>query len=368
LVSGIFPPDIGGPANYLPKLAERLDYFKNEVETISLSANFTESSKGYPFKLTLISRNHSKLARVLKTVLTVRARLKESEMIFINGLYVECAIALFGMKNFSVAKIVGDPVWERYRNKNNRNVPIEVFNDQFRGFSYWVERRVFTWALNRFDVISCPSRDLARMISSWKVKGEVMVIENGTLCRTAGSNHNDHRYDVVTLSRLVKWKNIDKLIEACAMSGHTLAVGGVGPEEESLKQLAKTLKAKVDFVGKVLPQNTQEFLGKAPIFALLSSYEGMSFSLIQAMMNGSRILVSNANGNSDVIQNGFSGIVLESSQKALVASKLTDLREDSILNLQLGENARETALRFYCLESQLDKMILLLGRGCQNWN
>ena len=65
LISGIYRPEIGGPATYLPKLANQLLDQGGQVEVITL-----KDSKADPviesWEVNYISRNQNILSRIIK--------------------------------------------------------------------------------------------------------------------------------------------------------------------------------------------------------------------------------------------------------------------------------------------------------------
>jgi glycosyltransferase involved in cell wall biosynthesis len=151
------------------------------------------------------------------------------------------------------------------------------------------------------------------------------------------------------------------LIRACQIANLSLLVVGDGPEMENLKKLSKELDASVLFLGQVGKEASIASIRRAKIFALLSAYEGLSFSLIEAMMLKKRILVSNAAGNLEVIRDGIDGIVLNDMNPRNVAKKLIQLCDDSSTSI-FQENCYAQAIDRYCLETQLDEMIELILR------
>ena len=54
LVTGIFPPDIGGPATYIPRLGEALGR-KHEVQVVTLG-DAQPGDLDYPFTLHRVAR------------------------------------------------------------------------------------------------------------------------------------------------------------------------------------------------------------------------------------------------------------------------------------------------------------------------
>jgi hypothetical protein len=63
-----------------------------------------------------------------------------------NGLHEEAGIAtLFGSRAL-VAKIVGDPIWERYRNSRKTKVTISEFQTTKLPYSLKYQRKLLVWS------------------------------------------------------------------------------------------------------------------------------------------------------------------------------------------------------------------------------
>ena len=358
LITGIYPPDIGGPATYIPRLANFIVSVGDKPSVISLTDGEVGLRHNSDWTCIFISRKIKKLVRIPKTVFTIYIESRKNDFIFVNGLFIESAIATFFSKKPLIAKVVGDPVWERYQNKSAHGVSISNFNANLHGLSIRLQRKLFTWTLNRFDVVTCPSQGLARMMLGWGIKPQIVVIENGVQCLMLQPRTN--KYDVISLSRLVKWKNIDSLIRACAGTNLRIAIAGEGPEESHLKSIAKEYEVNAVFLGQVAQSKVPELLASGAIFALLSDYEGLSFSLIEAMMAKNRIIVSNAEGNCDVIINGQTGLVVNPKDKEEIRMALRQLSSPSEKNFRMAEEARKVAESDYCEERQLRKMMKLI--------
>jgi len=359
VVTGIYPPDIGGPATYVPQLCAQLHKSGYKVHLVSLTDKLKEERIDEPWERTFVSRAQWKPLRILKTVLVLVKHSLGSEAIFANGLYEEVGIlSLFNKKKRIIGKIVGDPVWERYKNKTNSTIEIDAFNKSDLKRPYLVQRSFLKWSLNRFSEISCPSEQLKELISMWGVTKNTTVIKNGIQCHEIVTLAPE--YDIVTVSRLVKWKNIDKLICSMANKDYSLAICGDGPERSTLEKLALMNKVNVDFLGQLTGERLNSVINKSNVFALLSSYEGLSFALLESMMSGKKILVSNAKGNTDVICNNENGIVVDPMNIDQISVALDTLLTNETIGEKLSIRAHQNAADLYCAEKQIDKMIELL--------
>ena len=358
MVSGIYFPDIGGPASYLPRLAHALIKLGYEVQTVSLTDSGKTTRPVEPWQRLFVLRKTNKITRTYKLIRIIRRAARKSDFVFINGLYVESAVALYGLRCYSTAKVVGDPVWERVKNKIGTPYTVDEFAIRFTGLKNFIHRKITNFALSRFDQLTAPSNNLATNIRNWGVKGEVVVIANGVKCLEVLNVSPD--YDVVSLARLVEWKRIDVLIRACAMADLRIAIAGVGPEKGNLEKIAHETQCDAHFLGQLDREESIDLLQRSKIFALISTYEGLSFSLIEAMMLEKRILVSNAPGNQAVITNQVDGLISEASKVSDVADMLKLLNSETIETIKLGVNARVKAQKFFCEEQQLVKMTNLI--------
>lgn len=362
LVSGIYPPDIGGPATYVPELRAYLQRNNVNVSVITLSDD-PKSSKAKFEDSIFISRNFTKPLRFACVVLTIMWHVRKVDVVFANGLHEETAIACMLSRKNMVAKIVGDPIWERSRNSNETQLNIKEFQSDKLSFKRLSQRKLLRFALNRFDFVTCPSNELCEIVSGWGVKRPIKFIPNGVQEVPLDLEINVKEYEIVTASRLVKWKNIDLLISSLKDSKYRLLIIGDGPERISLEKLAKNLGVDVTFLGEVTSDSVRQHMSTAKYFALLSSYEGMSFALLQAMSLGLIPIVSNCTGNVEVVDNNVDGFVVELRDLTSVCDLISKLEADKSLRKKISKNSRLKVKLKYSLESNLQRTTeLIMGQ------
>lgn len=362
LITGIYPPDIGGPATFVPQLAAELKARGHEVQSLSLRSPNQSKRQYLAWDEYFVSRDDVLPVRFVKTVWKIIKVARNSDVIFANGLHQEVAIANFFIRKRIIAKIVGDPVWERWVNKTLERKEIEVFQNQNLGLGVKLQRVFLTWSLNQFHTVITPGKSLVSTIRNWKVMTPISFIPNGTP-EVNPAQSDSKEYDVILVNRLVRWKNVDLLISACAGTNLRIAIVGVGPELDNLKSIAKQHNVDAYFLGGVDAQSIDSLLKKSRIFALISSYEGMSFSLLRAMMFGMPIIVSNIPANIDIIVNNINGIVVDISDITKIKNAIVKLLEDSQFSLILGSRARQKALEDFSLSKILDQTIeQLMGK------
>lgn len=360
LVSGIYRPEIGGPATYVPTLAEQLIKQGFKVDVITLK-NSQADKIVEPWAVKFIIRDQFLGLRFIKTVVSIFLKSLSSNYVFANGLYQETALSLFVLRKKSVAKIVGDPVWERATNRGDTSLGINEFNRSDLRIKHKIQRIFLRWSLNRFTSITCPSRELVALVKNWGVTKPITCIPNGIA--PVMKQVNTQEFDLISVCRLVKWKNLDKLIITNARNKTSLVIVGSGPEEETLKKLAKDMNSNVTFTGLLNEELVLNYLHRSKIYVLISSYEGLSFSLLQAMACGLPSIVSAIQGNMNVVTHEQEGIVVDLSQDDSLIAAINLLLNDAIKRNTLGKNSLVKVNSKFSQTVQINKVISLLLNG-----
>ena len=111
MVTGIFPPDIGGPATYVPTMASELVRRGHKVIVLTLSDRLDHDDRSYTFPVHRIRRSLAKPLRFLLTVVRIFREGRSAAVLYVNGLYLEAVIANCLLCKPMVQKIVGDWAW-----------------------------------------------------------------------------------------------------------------------------------------------------------------------------------------------------------------------------------------------------------------
>lgn len=108
--------------------------------------------------------------------------------------------------------------------------------------------------------------------------------------------------DLLYVGRLAIHKRCDVLLQAVGireMAGENLSVvvAGDGPEEESLKKLARELALKdCRFVGPVSARQAADLMRSARTLVVPSGYEPFGIVVLEGLASGCRVITSNAGG------------------------------------------------------------------------
>ena len=136
---------------------------------------------------------------------------------------------------------------------------------------------------------------------------------------------------VISVGRLVAYKNFDKLIQAVALVKSdgincTLRIVGNGPEEEKLKNLAKELgvESMVEFIAFVQPQDLPKLFKGCSLFALLSDIEAHGLVVHEASCLGIPLMVTKGVGAGDLFVDDSNGYVLDKPSPELITENLLE--------------------------------------------
>lgn len=150
---------------------------------------------------------------------------------------------------------------------------------------------------------------------------------------------------VLYVGRLHPQKGVDDLLRSVpplALRHPELAllVLGDGPQEAALSALAAELGLgdRVRFLGF---QDPAPYLQAADVFVLPTWAEGVSNALLEAMGAGLACVATRVSGNTEVIQEGETGLLVEPGQPSALAAAVARLLEDADTRTAIGRNARQ---------------------------
>jgi glycosyltransferase involved in cell wall biosynthesis len=364
ITTGIFPPDIGGPASYSVLLAEELSK-KTSVEIVTYSSKFGfAQDKTFPFKVSRVWRGWPKFLRHFLFFLKIYAKSGRADKI-----YALNAVSA-GLPSFWVAKmrgkkffvrIAGDYAWEIAAGKGKTNLIIDDFQkSKRRGWA-----RILHWAQTKVcknaDLVIVPSNYLAGIVKDWGVdRNKIKVIYNGVDFHTSELGREEARKKIgipgniiISIGRLVPWKGFRMLIKIMpSLLGLNqflrLVIAGDGPEKKILEMIVKNmcLENKVYIVGKKTKEELAIYLAAADIFMLNTGYEGFSHQILEAMSAGVPVITTNSGGNKEIIKQGINGFMVKYNDEFNLIEAVKTLWHDKELQASFVENGKVTVADF----------------------
>jgi glycosyltransferase involved in cell wall biosynthesis len=96
-----------------------------------------------------------------------------------------------------------------------------------------------------------------------------------------------------------------------------------------------------------------ELLQQSHIFSLISNYEGLPISILEAMRVGLPIVATDTGGISEAVRHGWNGLLARRNDATAIRACLERLLADSQLRADFGENSRREYERRFRSQSML---------------
>lgn len=363
IATGLYPPDIGGPATYSKTLFEELPKHGIGVEIVSFG----------------LVRRLPRIIRHLVYFLKVLRLGRKSDIIFAQdpvsvGLPTVLAAKILGKK--FILKIVGDYAWEQCDNKisDKKFITPEEFQDKKFDIITETRRKIERWVAKQADKIIVPSQYLKKIVGMWGIpESKIRVIYNAvkdvkTSMRMGDQSIQNIEKDcILSVGRLTPWKGFGILIEVMAElpDDIKLIIIGGGPEKNNLEAKISDLglEERVNLLDQMPREELMDCLRQARIFVLNSGYEGLSHMILEAMQSGVPVIASRIGGNPESIEDGQNGILFEYNNKQQIKEAILRLWCGIDLQNKFIANSFEK-IKILNLEQMLFETIQTLKEVC----
>ncbi len=338
IATGIYPPDIGGPATYSRILFEELPKQGISVRVITYGV-----LKKFPW-----------LIRQPIYFFKIFFAAPAADIIFAQDVLNSGISALISAKVWRkkfILKVVGDYAWEQGTQRFGVKEVLDEFLNKKYGWRVEFLRTVEKFVAGRADKIIVPSEYLKKIIMAWGIEPEkIAVIYNSFEPPSPAITKEAARKElelsltekiIVSAGRLVPWK-------------------GFGALREIMPEISKKFPgAKLFILNDEPKERLLLYLSAADVFVLNTSYEGLSHQILEAMAIGAPVVTTNIGGNSELIKDGESGYLVGFNDKIALKSKILEILGNAILSKQLAENAKLKA-REFSKERMIDQTLKLI--------
>ncbi len=187
-----------------------------------------------------------------------------------------------------------------------------------------------------------------------EIKNRAVIIPHGvdSNCEsvTPSVKTDSDVFRIVTVGRLLDWKNIDKVLLALREIEHdfTYHIYGEGPERERISFLIADLglEEKVFLHGFKPHEVITEILPEYDLFILLSFPETFGRVYVEALAAGVPLIASKNTGVDGFVADGVEGFLVNHRSNSEIVSALNRIIEDESLRFKMRENAVTTSKKF----------------------
>jgi glycosyltransferase involved in cell wall biosynthesis len=352
IVSGIWPPDVGGPASHAPEFGRFLLARGHEVRGVTSASPDGAEPAGFP--LNTWRRDRSRPIRMAAGALTVAAAARWPDVVYATGLYYKSAIAATVDRVPLVVKLTTDPAYERARRLGLFSGDVEAFQRPHPGAAIRYLKLVRREMLSRAVAVVIPSRYLADIARGWGLADErVTVVPNPAPPVGHLPSRDDLRRRLgidgptfVFAGRLVPAKQLPLAIGALRrVAAARLIVIGDGPERQRLDELVAQagLQGRVVFKGAVPRSEAVVWLRAADAVVLSSAWENFPHAAVEAIAAGTPVVATAVGGVPEVIQSGVNGILVPPGDERALADAMQSVTADPQLSTRLRQGAAATA-------------------------
>jgi glycosyltransferase involved in cell wall biosynthesis len=377
--SPVFPPELGGPAVYVPSLGRFLVERGHTVEVVAFCSDPAPS--GHPFQVRSITPGWLPL-RYLRAFFAMWKAAGRADVVYVNEHLALLHVLAAKLRGKPVMiRIMVDGAWEIAHRKGwCGGDDIVTFQTKSYGWKVGLtralQRRWWSWSDH---IVACseflrqilvrnhgvPAQKVERIFNAYHGPQLEDVTATQAQARAQLGLSSEPKY-VLTICRLMGWKRVDGIIEALRSlpDDVRLLVAGDGDMEQEWKALATRLGlgARVTFLGNLPHARIPLYIRAANVFVLNSEYEGLSHTLIEVLSLGTPIIASNVCGNPEVVEEGVNGLLVDPRRpetlRAAIETMLGD-REMAQRFVRAGvarraQFSRETT--FSAVEAQLARL------------
>ncbi|MBN2581565.1 MAG: glycosyltransferase [Planctomycetes bacterium] len=257
--------------------------------------------------------------------------------------------------------------------KHTRAVVMTEHQADPRRWAMWLLRR----AARRADALTAVSEGVrSHLIARGFSPESVLMLPNGIetqplaeaqpACRATLSLPDDARM-LLFAGRLTRQKGLDVLLAALSSLAADypslrLVVAGDGEDRPALTALAARLglAQRVVFLGR--RDDVPSLMKAADVVVLPSRWEGLSLVLLEAMAAGRPVVATRVEGQTETIDHGRTGLLVESESPEAMAAAICRVLDDTALAARMSEAAAAQVLQHFTATAMASRYADLYDR------
>jgi len=305
LATGIYSPDIGGPATYVSCIAKEFSRRGMEVVVVTYGGN-PKSQAPNPrevWEVVRVKKGYCPINRWFMYAKALRKIGKDADIVYAFS-SVSCGVPLKLARLKKPKKILrlgGDFGWERYTDWGGK-----------KNLREWYESRYCATALLRYLVMRLLGA-FDHIVFSTKFQEEIYegyfkklsphsVIENALPEGQPQMHAMNTPLSLLFMGRFVAFKNLDTFLKAVDKIDVRVTMVGEGPTSKKLKRIASP---KIVFVSPVSGEEKQKIFQGHDLMVIPSFTEISSNVALEARVAGLPVLLTSETGLSSALSSGM---------------------------------------------------------------
>ena len=342
VVSGIWPPDVGGPASHAPEVADFLLERGHHVEVVTTAWAPPEQRA---YRVSAVPRSLPPGVRHLRGAALVHHRSRSADAIYTTGMFGRSFAGATAARRPYVIKLTADPAFERARRRGVVAGDVDAFQGR-AGLRVGLLRLARDVELRRAAHVFCPSEYLRALAVSWGVPPHrVSVLPNPAPSVPELGRRDELRQRLgmngralAFAGRLSVQKSLEVALEALvSLDGVTLDIAGEGDQRDMLERRARDLgvDTRVRFLGALPRERVLELFRAADAAILSSIWENFPHTVVEALAVGTPVIATDVGGVAEVVHDGENGLLVPAGDAAALADAVRRYFADESLQSAL---------------------------------
>ncbi len=372
IVSGIWPPDVGGPASHAPELAGFLLERGHSVEVVTTAE--AQPAK-QPYEVRWVDRAAPVGVRHARVAAWIRERATHADVVYATSMLGRAVAGSSLARRPIVVKLVADEAYERSRRFGLFEGDLDDFQRFGGGFRVRAFRLARDRALRRVAHLVCPSGYLAALAVSWGVPRErITVLPNAAPALPPLPDRDAAREAfgvegplLAFAGRITKQKALEVALDTLGrVDGVTLAIAGDGPDLPDLRRKVAELglDGRVRFLGPLNRDRVLTLFRAADASLLTSSWENFPHTVVEALAVGTPVLATAVGGVPELVHDGENGLLVSAGDRDALAAAVRRVIGEPGLRERLAAAAAPSVehLRPEALYARLEAILVEVAR------
>ena len=332
IVSGIWPPDVGGPASHAPEVSAWLGARGHEVEAV-VTADAAPAPAPYPVRW--VNRALPPGVRHAAALRLIVTRARRADVVYSTGMFGRSSLGALLARTPVVLKLTADPAFERARRRGLVGGEVGDFQQGGGGPVAAILRRARDAAIAQAAHVVCPSAFMRDLVVSWGVPADRVDVLPNPAPHAADADEVDvGAHPVLAFAgRLTAQKDLGVALEALReLPGVRLLIAGDGPERARLEAEAGE---RVEFLGALPRAEVLGLLRAADAAILTSAWENFPHGVVEALAVGTPVVATRTGGVAEVVHDGENGLLVEPGDVGAFAAAVRRYLGDDALRDRL---------------------------------